>query len=769
MNAPELDIPTLSVSSCVHDCTDSAWLQKYKKCSLPSSETQDLVFKTNMSSAAQYVPLPQGAGYAVVLGLGFLFAGGMVATTYCLKRYNKEIMTAEEFSTAGRSVKPFLLSAAVVSSWTWAATLLTSTTQVYNNGVSGGMFYACGATVQIILFSCLAIKGKERAPCAHTYLEIVKARYGRTTHAVLSFWGFATNVLVTAMLLTGGSAVINDLTGMNVIAGCLLLPLGVVIYTMFGGLKATFLTDYAHTVAVLIIILVFAFNTFAVSDKLGSPGIVWEKITELAFSKPRDGNEDGSYLTIHSRSGGIFFVINLVGNFGTVFLDNGYFNKAFASDPAATMPGYVMGGLAWFAIPMFCSTTLGLTALALEDTPYWPSYPNKMSSAEVTAGLVLPNAATALLGKSGAVMSLLLAFLAVTSSMSSELIAVSTIFTYDFYRGYINPNASGKRLMYMSHISLAVFAYVMAGFAIGLYYAGISMGYLYELMGIIIGGAVLPSTMTLFSTKQNWQAAAFTPPIATGLAIMSWLAVTKAKFGSITVDNTFEDYSMLTGNVVALCSPLIIIPILTFAFKPQNFDWNLLKLISRVDETEELLENESHDLEKLPDGMHPVKSQITMAAHEIALVKAEEYAEESQRLKKAFWKAACICIFLALSLIILWPMPMYGSGYIFSKKFFTGWIVVLFIWTFITSFIVIIGPIWEGREGIFHTCRGIYWDLTGQTWKLKQWQNDNPEQMHAVRSQVSAELARITTVEGLEQDGGYLTPHNIDEELDEKK
>lgn len=744
---------------------------KIPPCQQYISKTKQQNFK--MSSAAQYVPLPQGAGYAVVVGLGFLFSAGMVATTYCLKRYNKEIMTAEEFSTAGRSVKPFLLSAAVVSSWTWAATLLTSTTQVYNNGVSGCMFYACGATVQIILFSCLAIKGKERAPCAHTYLEIVKARYGKWTHSVMSFWGFATNVLVTAMLLTGGSAVVNDLTGMNVVAGCLLLPLGVVIYTMFGGLKATFLTDYAHTVAVLVILLVFAFNTFAVSDKLGSPGIVWEKITELAFTKPREGNQDGSYLTIHSRSGGIFFVINLVGNFGTVFLDNGYFNKAFASDPAATMPGYVMGGLAWFAIPMFCSTTLGLTALALEDTPYWPSYPNKMTSAEVTAGLVLPNAATALLGKSGAVMSLILTFLAVTSSMSSELIAVSTIFTYDFYRGYIDPNASGKKLMFVSHASLCVFAYVMAGFAIGLYYAGISMGYLYELMGIIIGGAVLPSTMTLFSKRQNWAAATFTPPIATGLAIMAWLVTTKTKFGEINVDNTFEDDSMLTGNVVALCSPLIIIPILTLVFKPQNFDWNLLKLISRVDETEELLEAESPlqvDLEKLSDGgMYPVKSQITITAHEIALLKAEEFAEESQRLNKAFKKGACVCVFLALSLIILWPMPMYGSGYIFSRQFFTGWIVVLFIWTFITCFIVIIGPVWEGRYGIAYTFRGIYWDLTGQTWKLRQWQNDNPEQMHAVRSQVSAELAKINTIQGVNHDGGYITPHNIDEELEEKK
>jgi Na+/proline symporter len=31
---------------------------------------------------------------------------------------------------------------------------------------------------------------------------------------------------------------------MHTAAACFLLPVGVVLYTMFGGIKATFLTDY---------------------------------------------------------------------------------------------------------------------------------------------------------------------------------------------------------------------------------------------------------------------------------------------------------------------------------------------------------------------------------------------------------------------------------------------------------------------------------------------------------------------------------------------
>lgn len=120
----------------------------------------------------------------------------------------------------------------------------------YNYGVSGPFWYASGATVQVLLFATLAIELKRKSPNAHTFLEIIKARYGVATHAVYITFGLVTNILVTAMLLTGGSAVVSDLTGVPTAAACFLLPIGVVLYTMFGGIKATFLTDYVHTVMI---------------------------------------------------------------------------------------------------------------------------------------------------------------------------------------------------------------------------------------------------------------------------------------------------------------------------------------------------------------------------------------------------------------------------------------------------------------------------------------------------------------------------------------
>jgi Na+/proline symporter len=101
-----------------------------------------------------------------------------------------------------------------------------------------------------------------------------------------------------------------------------------------------------------------------------------------------------------------------------------------------------MGGLSWFAIPWLAATTMGLACLALENNPVFPTYPERMAAADVSAGLVLPTAAVAMLGSGGAVATLLLVFMAVTSAMSAELIAVSSIFTYGKLTTFTTPTSS---------------------------------------------------------------------------------------------------------------------------------------------------------------------------------------------------------------------------------------------------------------------------------------------------------------------------------------
>ena len=155
---------------------------------------------------------------------------------------------------------------------------------------------------------------------------------------------------------------------------------------------------------------------------------------------------------------------------------------------------------------------------------------------------------------------------------------------------------------------------------------------------------------------------------------------------------------MLAGNVVSLLAPIIFIPILSFVLRSPKYDWKSMKLIRRADDND--LAAAAHvDLELIPgESRH----------------SDHEEREEQQKLQRAAKIARSLTVFLTLSLLILWPMPMYGSGYIFSKGFFTGWVSVGILWLFCSAFCVGLYPLWEGRHTSTRTIKSIFLDITGK-------------------------------------------------------
>ena len=193
------------------------------------------------------------------------------------QRYVGTNISSEFFNTAGRTVKTGLTAAVIVSQWTWAATLLQSSNVAFQYGVSGPFWYASGATIQVLLFGILAIQVKRFAPTAHTVCEIIDARWGPTAHKVFIYFCFLTNIIVTSMLILGGAATVNALTGMDTATAGFLIPLGVIAYTMAGGLKATFMASYIHTAIIFVILLTFILLVYTSGEEpLGSPGKVYD-------------------------------------------------------------------------------------------------------------------------------------------------------------------------------------------------------------------------------------------------------------------------------------------------------------------------------------------------------------------------------------------------------------------------------------------------------------------------------------------------------------
>ncbi len=606
--------------------------------------------------------LPEWIGWAVVVGLGAVFAVIITIEVKIEERYLGVNQTSEMFNTAGRTIKTGLTAAAIVSAWTWAATLLQSSTVAYQYGISGPFWYAAGASIQVLLFGILAIELKRKAPNAHTFLEIIRARYGDGSHKVFLVFALTTNMIVTAMLLLGGSAVVNGLTGMDISLAAFLIPVGVMIYTLVGGLKATFVADYMHTIIIFVVILTFVAAVYVNSDITGGVEGMYHKLVEAAELRPIEGNAAGAFLTMASIGGLMFGIINIVGNFGTVFVDQAYWQRAIAAKPSSTVKGFLLGGACWFAIPFTLATTMGLTAVALDVD---------LTPAQVQLGLVVPAAATALMGEVGAIMVLTMLFMAVTSAGSAELIAVSSLITYDIYRTYKNPNASGKKLVKVSRATIVGFGLGMGGLAVMLLYMGLSLGFVYLAMGIIIGAAVIPIALTILWKRTNRVAATSGAIIGLGVALTTWLAVAASLpeyGGQINLDSLGHNYSMLFGNIAGILTGGAITVFGSLATKRPAFDWKDLK------------------------------EKITLV--ELTEAESAQITENEETLKKAFKFSLKGGGIMTLVLIIAWPMPLIASGMVFDIMAYSVWVGISVVWVSVASFFIIFLPIIEARKGI---------------------------------------------------------------------
>ena len=73
-----------------------------------------------------------------------------------------------------------------------------------------------------------------------------------------------------------------------------------VIYTVVGGLKATFLTDFLHTTIALILLAYFAIATLT-NEHIGGVHGLYDKVH--ALDDHIHGNYAGSLLSFKSKSG----------------------------------------------------------------------------------------------------------------------------------------------------------------------------------------------------------------------------------------------------------------------------------------------------------------------------------------------------------------------------------------------------------------------------------------------------------------------------------
>lgn len=372
-------------------------------------------------------------------------------------------------------------------------------------------------------------------------------------------------------------------------------------------------------------------------------------------------------------------------------MDTGFFTKAFSAAPQAVVPGYIIGGIAYFAIPWCLGTLMSLSALGLEaiQSPRFPTYPDRMSTVEISNGLVLPYAAVAIAGKGGAAAVLLITFMAVTSTISAQVIAVSSIITFDIYRQYLNRGATDRDVIRWSHIGVVIFGIFSAAFSTALYYGSVDLGWTLYMLGVLTCPGIFPTTFTILWNKQSKVAAIVSPllGLATGLAV--WLGSAQALYGEISIAATGATLPCVYGTTASALSPALY-SVLISLVRPANYDW--------ADFRKERLLFDNHNTSARGQNPRVPESHVEVTS---------SYTEDRASLRHWGVIAGAWALATFFGHWVLWPLPMYAAKYIFSRQFFAAWVVISIIWVWGTMLVAGFFPIIDGRKQISLVFKGF--------------------------------------------------------------
>jgi hypothetical protein len=301
-----------------------------------------------------------------------------------------------------------------------------------------------------------------------------------------------------------------------------------------------------------------------------------------------------------------------------------------------------------------------------------------ITASEAGAGLVPPAVATHLLGEAGSVLILIMLFMAIVSTGSAESIAVSSLVAYDVYREYINPEATGKQILFVSRVVIVVFGLIMGALGILIQSIGLNLGWVYLFMGIVIGSAVCPLWNLMTWDKASGTGAVIAAWGGFLLAIIGWLVGAHVQSGTISVATLGTNEVMLSGNLIAILSSGFIHYVYSKFIDPQNYDFTELnKHITLVEADNRGLTEEEQD--------------------PVMLRRAERWIKRRGYI-------------LTVILIFIWPLLSVPAG-VFSRSYFAFWVLVAIGWGFGAAIVLTVLPLTESAEDINMVLSGMYYAL----------------------------------------------------------
>ncbi|MDJ0110003.1 sodium:proline symporter, partial [Rhodococcus erythropolis] len=184
----------------------------------------------------------------VIVSLLVAFYGG---TFLISLRIGKKQENADGFMTAGNKLGFGVSAASMTATWIWASSMYASATSGYTYGISGPIHYGLWGALMILFIYPFGQRIRKVAPKAHTLAEVMYARHGRSSQLMLAGSNIVGSLISLMSNFLAGGLLIALLSPFNFIQGVFIVALGVLLYTLWSGFRASVLTDFVQLIGML--------------------------------------------------------------------------------------------------------------------------------------------------------------------------------------------------------------------------------------------------------------------------------------------------------------------------------------------------------------------------------------------------------------------------------------------------------------------------------------------------------------------------------------
>jgi Na+/proline symporter len=254
-------------------------------------------------------------------------------------RYGRGDGTVESFITARDSVSGYRMGATVLAS-SMGAWILFSPAEAGAafGGVSAVAGYAAGSALALLAYVWLGPRIRDLIPEGHSLTEYAYVRYGPAAYAYVLAVSVAYMFVFLAAEFTGIAGALSLVAGIPAWQTAALVGGFVLLYTGYGGLQASIVTDTVQTVVLLPLVAV-GFVGAVVA--LGGPS---ELVRETASSNPDLLNPG----FLPGLEFGVYVVVAIV---GAELVNQAWWQRIYAAaDDRSLRRGFGLG--AALVIPM---------------------------------------------------------------------------------------------------------------------------------------------------------------------------------------------------------------------------------------------------------------------------------------------------------------------------------------------------------------------------------------------------------------------------------